>query len=85
VPMFYYLAHIPLIHLSALFVNQLRTGAMHQDWYATAPYAQVPEASRWPLWLLYSVWAFDVAILYAGCRWYARMKVERPMSWMRYI
>jgi uncharacterized membrane protein len=85
VPMFYYLAHIPLIHLSALAVNAIRTGATHQEWYPTAPFTRVPEASRWPLWLLYVVFAIDVALLYIACRWYARVKAERPRSWMRYI
>ena len=85
VPMFYYLAHIPLIHVSALAVNAMRTGAVHQEWYATAPYAQVPEASWWPLWLLYVVFAVDVALLYVACRWYARVKAERPRGWMKYI
>ena len=85
VPFFYYLAHIPLIHLSALAVNALRTGAMHQEWYGTAPFAQVPAEFRWPLWLLYAVFAVDVVILYALCRFYARAKSARPRAWMRYI
>jgi uncharacterized membrane protein len=85
VPLFYYLAHIPLIHLSALAVNAIRTGAAHQDWYTTAPYAQVPEEFRWPLWLLYTVFALDVIALYVACRAYARAKAERPRAWMRYI
>lgn len=85
VPFFYYLAHIPLIHLSALAVNAMRTGAPHQDWYNSAPFAQVPPEFRWPLWLLYATWAADVVILYLLCRSYARAKSERPRAWMRYI
>jgi uncharacterized membrane protein len=85
VPMFYYLAHIPLIHVSALAVNAIRSGAAHQEWYGTAPYAQVPEGARWPLALLYLVFAIDVAVLYLACRWYARAKAERPRAWMKYI
>jgi uncharacterized membrane protein len=85
VPLFYYLAHIPLIHLSALAVNAIVSGGAHQDWYGSAPYAQVPPAARWSLGLLYLVFAIDVAILYVACRWYARRKAERPGAWMRYI
>jgi uncharacterized membrane protein len=85
VPMFYYLAHIPLIHLSAVAVNVIRTGSPHHEWYATAPFASVPEDQRWPLWLLYLVFAIDVAILAAACRWYARVKAGRPGSWLRYL
>jgi uncharacterized membrane protein len=85
VPFFYYLAHIPLIHLSALAVNAMRTGAAHQGWYGSAPFTQVPQEFRWPLWLLYATWVVDVAILYALCHSYARAKAERPKGWMRYI
>jgi len=86
VPMFYYLAHLAAIHAAALVVNLVRTGAMHGEWYVTAPYAQVPPEQRWTLGLLYLVWAVVVAVvLYPACRWYARVKAERPAAWMRYI
>ncbi len=85
VPLFYYLMHIPLIHLSALAVNAIVNGGAHQEWYVSAPFAQVPPASRWSLGLLYLTFAIDVGILYAACRWYARRKAERPAAWMRYI
>ena len=85
VPLFYYLLHIPLIHASALVVNAIRTGAMHQEWYASAPFTQVAQDQRWPLGLLYLVFAIDEMLLSVACRWYARMKAERPRPWMRYI
>jgi uncharacterized membrane protein len=74
VPLFYYLLHIPLIHVAALAVNFLREGAVHQEWYATAPYADVPEAHMWSLPLLYLVFAIVVAILYLACRWFDRRR-----------
>jgi uncharacterized membrane protein len=86
VPMFYYLMHILLIHISALVVNYLCEGAVHQEWYTTAPFAGVPETSRWPLSLLYLVFAIDVAILYIKCRWYANYKKAHPEKrWLRYL
>ncbi|HEU5173624.1 MAG TPA: heparan-alpha-glucosaminide N-acetyltransferase domain-containing protein [Gemmatimonadaceae bacterium] len=85
VPLFYYLLHIPLIHASALLVNVLRTGSAHGEWYRTAPYTSVPEEQRWTLALLYLVFAVDVAVLYAACRWYAKVKARRPGGWLRYI
>ncbi len=83
VPMFYYLLHIPLIHLAALFVNFFREGQMHPEWYATAPYAFIPPEHRWSLPLLYLVWAVVIAILYPLCRWFAAVKTR--ISWLRYI
>ena len=85
VPLFYYLLHIPVIHLSALLVNVLRTGSAHGEWYAQAPFASVPPEQQWTLSLLYLVFAVDVAILYVACRWYAGVKARRPGSWMRYV
>lgn len=68
VPLFYYLLHIPAIHLAALAVNYLREGAFHQEWYATAPFTTVPRDHRWPLPLLYLVWTMVVTALYFACR-----------------
>jgi uncharacterized membrane protein len=86
VPLFYYLLHIPAIHLAALAVNVLRTGAMHNEWYVTAPYTSVPPDQRWSLALLYVVFVVVVAgILYPACRWYAAVKVRRRAPWLQYI
>jgi uncharacterized membrane protein len=86
VPMFYYLLHIPLIHLTAFVVNLVAYGDIHQDWYATAPFSAVPEAQRWSLPLLYSVWVIDVIILYFVCRWYADYKSKHPEKlWLKYL
>ncbi len=85
VPMFYYLLHIPLIHSLALFVNLLREGQFHSDWYATAPYTFLPPQYRWGLPLLYLVWAIAVVILYFACRWFAGAKSRHPASWLKYI
>ena len=85
VPLFYYLLHILLIHVSALVVNMIRTGATQAQFYATAPYAWMPEEQRWSLGLLYLVFALDVTVLFVACRWYAGVKARRPGSWMRYL
>jgi uncharacterized membrane protein len=86
VPLFYYLVHIPLIHCSALVVNYIRSGATHGEWYASAPFAQVPDEGRWSLPLLYLVFIINVTILFILCRWYAKYKSAHPeKKWLRYI
>jgi hypothetical protein len=85
VPMFYYLCHIPLIHLLALGVGWLRDGALHPEWYTTAPYASVPPEHRWPLWLLYVVFVIAIAVLYPLCRWYVGIKTRRRNEWLSYL
>jgi uncharacterized membrane protein len=85
VPMFYYLLHIPTIHVAALIVNMIRTGSAHGEWYSTAPYAQVPPDQRWGLPLLYLVFFLVVAILYVPCRWYADLKRRKRSPWLAYL
>ena len=87
VPFFYYLLHIPLIHVSALLVNFFVDGTAHQEWYATAPFVWVPdEAARWSLSLLYFVFVIDVVMLYFSCRWYMRYKFSHPENkWLKYV
>ena len=63
----------------------IREGSVHPEWYATAPYAQVPPAHRWGLPLLYLVWAIVVSILYFVCRWFAGVKARRREGWLRYL
>ena len=85
IPMFYYLLHIPTIHVAALVVNFLREGQIHPEWYATAPFATVPPDHRWGLPLLYLVFVLVVAILYVPCRWYAELKARRNDRWLSYL
>jgi uncharacterized membrane protein len=85
VPLFYYLLHIPTIHLTALLVFLLRDGAVNAQPFATAPYVFLPEPQRWSLPLLYLVFAAVIAILYVPCRWYAGFKARHPRSWARYV
>ena len=87
VPMFFYLLHILIIHLSAFVVNILLYGSIHQEWYATSPYTYMPEEfERWGLPLLYLVFAIDVTLLYFVCSAYARYKLAHPeKQWLKYI
>jgi uncharacterized membrane protein len=86
VPMFYYLLHIWIIHISAILVRLWQDGVIHHEWYATAPYASVPPENRWSLPLLYLVFLIDVVILYVACRWYERYKFShREKKWLKYL
>jgi hypothetical protein len=86
VPFFYYLLHIPLIHITALLINMIRSGAAHQEWYNYAPFTSIPEESRWTLPLLYLVFLIDVLILYFACHWYVAYKSAHPEKrWVKYI
>jgi hypothetical protein len=85
VPLFYYLLHIPLIHVTALLVNWLRTGAVHQDWYVRAPFTGVAPTDRWSLSLLYAVFVIDVAILFPLATWYEKVRARHREKWFSYL
>jgi len=80
VPLFYYLLHIPLIHVTALAAWYLRDGVVHMEWFATAPFAQVPRGQQWGLPLLYLVFAINVVLLYVACRWFVGYEARRHFA-----
>jgi uncharacterized membrane protein len=87
VPMFYYLIHIPAIHLAAVIVSLVREGRVEPWLFANHPMMNPPppDGYMWRLSLLYAVFIVVVAVLYFPCRWYARRKATAPAPWMRYI
>jgi len=87
VPMFYYLLHIPVIHLAAVIVSLAREGRVNPWLFTNLPTMSppAPDGYMWSLGLLYGVFVIVVALLYFPCRWYARRKATSPAPWMRYI
>ena len=87
VPFFYYVLHIPLIHLLAIGVSLVRTGSVTPWLFANHPMGNPPppDGYTWSLPLLYLVWAIAVVILYLACRWYADLKARRRDWWMAYL
>jgi len=85
VPMFYYIAHLFVIHVLSIFAMLAFFGAFNPDWFATAPYTGVPRMFRWSLPQLYLVYVIALVILYPMCKWYATVKFTKPKAWMRYI
>jgi uncharacterized membrane protein len=86
VPLFFYLLHIPTIHLGCMLINYLREGSGGSSWYATAPDVWMPLEHRWPLGLLYLEWAMDIFFLYFICRWFGKYKKAHPeKSWLKFV
>jgi uncharacterized membrane protein len=87
VPMFYYLLHIPLIHLAACVVSLIRDGRINSWLFANHPMAAGPAPAEytWSLALLYAVWAVCVTLLYFPCSRYARLRATRKSKWLSYL
>jgi len=87
VPMFYYLLHIPLIHLAACIVSVIREGHLDPWLFTNHPVAPepVPAGYIWSLSLLYFVYSVCVLTLYFPCRWFARMKQTNRSIWLSFL
>ncbi|HXV77340.1 MAG TPA: heparan-alpha-glucosaminide N-acetyltransferase domain-containing protein [Candidatus Polarisedimenticolaceae bacterium] len=87
VPFFFYVLHIPLIHALAIVVSLLRLGEVSPWLFADHPMGnpRPPEGYAWGLPLLYGVWLVAIVLLYAACRWFARVKATRSSPWLRYL
>lgn len=87
VPMFFYLLHMPFIHLLAVVVCLARYGAIH--WMFESPsVAQFPFTAPpgWgmPLPIIYLFWVAVVAALYPACQWFAALKQRHDWRWLSY-
>lgn len=87
VPMFYYLLHIPLIHVLAIAVSAVRTPQATGWLFTNHPMAppDPPEGYMWSLALLYAVWILTAILLYFPCAWYAKLKRRSKNPLLSYV
>jgi uncharacterized membrane protein len=88
VPLFFFLVHIPLIHVIAVVVCYVRYAHVH--WMFESPtIAQFPFTSP-PGWgfslpFVYLAWMCIVIALYPLCHWFATVKQRRREPWLSYL
>ena len=87
VPFFFYMLHIPLIHVLALLVSKIRLGFVSPWLFANHPMGnpEPPDGYVWSLPLLYLVWGIAIVLLYFACRWFAALKAQRNDWWLQYL
>ena len=78
VPMFFYFAHIALLHWAAIAVSALAHKPV--PWAASFMAPMLPDQG-WGLPVVYLGWILAVAALYAPCRWYMDLK-RRSDFWL---
>ena len=87
VPFFYYVLHIPLIHLIFVGLSLARFGSVIPWMTANHPMFMppAPEGYMYSLTALYAVTILTVALLYFPCRWFAELKSRRSDRWLSYL
>ncbi|MBC7931229.1 MAG: DUF1624 domain-containing protein [Rubrivivax sp.] len=88
VPMFYYLLHVPLIHIVAVvfaYVKHGRAEWLFLNWPPPGAPQIEPPGYGYSLWVVYAVWIGVVALLYPLCRWFAGVKARRRDAWLSYL
>ena len=87
VPFFYYVLHIPLIHLIFVALSLVRFGTVLPWMTANHPMFMPPppDGYTYSLTALYAITIFTVALLYFPCRWFAQVKSRRRDWWLSYL
>jgi len=87
VPMFYYLLHLYLAHLSAGIAMAVFRGKEHAAWILQNGFWDDarPPGFGFPLWGVYLAWIAIVALLYPACRWYAGLKQRSRNPLLSYL
>jgi hypothetical protein len=87
VPFFYYVLHIPLIHLIFVALSLVRFGSVIPWMTANHPMFNPPPPAgyTYSLTALYAITILAVAILYVPCRWFADLKARRGDRWLSYL
>lgn len=87
VPFFFYLLHIPLIHVLAIAVSLIRLGTVSPWLFTNHPMGnpEPPDGYTWSLVWLYSVWGLAIVLLYFACRWYGGYKARSRNPLLSYV
>ena len=84
VPLFFWLLHVPLIHLIALGFSVARYGEVI-PWLVRNPPTPLPEGYGYGLPVVYGVTIAVVLLLYPACVWFAELKRRRRDPWLGYL
>ncbi|HEX8069590.1 MAG TPA: heparan-alpha-glucosaminide N-acetyltransferase domain-containing protein [Pyrinomonadaceae bacterium] len=82
VPLFYYLLHVPVIHVLVVACAVARYGPQVLQVDASQG---PPPGWGYPLAVVYLVWLVTVLLLYPLCRRWARLKQRNRSAWLSYL
>ncbi len=82
VPLFFYLLHLPLIHLVAYVIASAEAG----HWLVNGSMgALTSDGHGFELWAVYAFWIAFMLVLYPVCRWFAEIKRTHQTPWLSYL
>ncbi len=85
VPLFYYLLHWYIIHLS-MYAILFFQGFSIEDFTYGFNFGRPKAESGLPLWGVYIIWITIVISLYPLCKWYGNYKLQHKKNkWLRYL
>lgn len=84
VPLFFWLLHVPLIHLIAVGLSLAKYGEV-VPWLYRNPPTPLPSGYGYGLGVVYLVTIAVVLALYPLCRWFAGVKRRRRDPWLSYL
>ena len=86
VPLFYFVVHFYVIHILTLILLFAQGFSQSQFEFASGTFGR-PKGleSGLPLWSIYLIWIFVVALLYKPSAWFGKYKAQKQHWWLRYI
>ena len=86
VPLFYFLAHFFIIHVTLILILLIQGFHWSQLDFASGSFGR-PKAkeSGVSLLVVYFIWVFVVGLLYKPCLWFGQYKIEHKYGWLKYI
>lgn len=85
VPFFYYVIHFYLIHILTVIAFYASGYGSNDIVSQQVPFLFRPLDFGYPLWAVYLIWAFIIALLYPLCKWYDRYKSTHFQWWLSYL
>lgn len=86
VPLFYFLLHFLLIHLTMVGLMFLQGFSWSQMDFASGTFGRPKGVeSGVNLWVIYIIWIAIVVLLYMPCIWFGQYKKEHPHWWLKYL
>jgi uncharacterized membrane protein len=88
VPLFYFLVHLPVIHLFVVAIGYAKYGSIH--WFFDSPSLdkypfEMPPGWGYSLPFVYAMWALVVILMYPLCVWFAGVKARNKSPWLSYL